>query len=221
MSAPGTPISALWFDHKGCGPSELALQIFPIDSAMDGAIPASLMLRVKAETDPNGDAIIYETAGPLIDSGFGLEREQVEELHRQTGGWLAATATSLASSASDDEQPHVVNLTALAEARAKMTPGKWDMAIGAYCAPELHEACGIAGPSTEGPGYAWVFQSDAHDECSHPILRADAAGISAEHNAMPVLIEVARAALEWQTSPQVPSRAARQRLIAALAKVAP
>lgn len=90
-----------------------------------------------------------------------------------------------------------VNLTALAEARAKMTPGEYEVAIGAYCAPAPHEACGIAVSSTEETGAAWVVQSDAHDECSHPIRRDDAAGLVAEHNAMPVLAEVARAALAY------------------------
>lgn len=39
--------------------------------------------------------------------------------------------------------------------------------------------------------------------------------------AAPVLLEIAAAALAWQTMPQVGAREARKRLLAALAKVAP
>lgn len=74
-------IPALWFDAKGCGPDELALQLHPFASEMDGEIPASLGIRVRA-----GELVIG--AGPLVDGGFNLHRDQVAELHRQLGAWL-------------------------------------------------------------------------------------------------------------------------------------
>jgi hypothetical protein len=40
-------------------------------------------------------------------------------------------------------------------------------------------------------------------------------------NAAPVLLEIAAAALAWQTSPQAKARQARAQLLAALGKVAP
>lgn len=93
---------------------------------------------------------------------------------------------------------NMVNLTALAVTRAKMTPGEWSVLIGSACDPHDDEACGIASSqwrqTLRGRDEA-VFRSDAYDECSHPIARADAQGIAAEHNAIGVLIEVARAAM--------------------------
>lgn len=87
--APAIP--ALWFDNKGCGPSDLALQLHPFQSEMNGAIPASLGLRIRVGTVANGRAFIYGAASELVDGGFNLAREQVVDLHRQLGEWLDAT----------------------------------------------------------------------------------------------------------------------------------
>lgn len=76
-------IPVLWFDSKGCGPDELALQLHPFPAELDGKIPAWLGLRVRA-----GDLVIGAKA--LIDGGFNLHRDQVENLYRQLGEWLAA-----------------------------------------------------------------------------------------------------------------------------------
>lgn len=87
----GAPIPALWFDARGCGPSDLALQLKPFAAEMDGRIPASLGIQVRAGSAQGIGSIIYGAAFELVDSGFNLHREQVEELHRQTGAWLTAT----------------------------------------------------------------------------------------------------------------------------------
>lgn len=87
-SAPAAahPVPVLWFCRKGLGPSELALEVHRFASALAGAIPASLMLRVRAVHD---GMVMPDAARGVIDGGFNLEREQVAELHRQLGAWLA------------------------------------------------------------------------------------------------------------------------------------
>lgn len=77
-------IPALWFNSKGHGPDELALELHPFAAEEDGAIPASLGIRVRV------DGLVIQ-AGPLVDGGFNMHRNQVDELHRQLGEWLAAT----------------------------------------------------------------------------------------------------------------------------------
>jgi hypothetical protein len=76
-------IPVLWFDSRGCGPDELALDLHPFPAELDGAIPATLGIRVRA-----GDIVIG--AGPLVDGGFNLHRDCAAELHRQLGAWLEA-----------------------------------------------------------------------------------------------------------------------------------
>lgn len=85
-------IPALWFDKLGCGPSDLAIQLHPFPAERDGKIPASLGLRIRGAPPRAGARIIYGAADELVDSGFNLERAQVEQLHRQIGNWLDATA---------------------------------------------------------------------------------------------------------------------------------
>jgi hypothetical protein len=77
-------IPVLWFDRRGCGPDELELELAPFAAEKDGAIPATLGLRVRA-----GELVIG--AEPLVDGGFNLARGQVAELHEQLGAWLATT----------------------------------------------------------------------------------------------------------------------------------
>jgi len=89
-------ISALWFDAKGHGPSELALQLHPFAAEKDGAIPASLGLRVRMDQHEFG-AMAMPNAAVLVDSGFNLGREKVVELHRALGEWLEANPSSGAS----------------------------------------------------------------------------------------------------------------------------
>ncbi len=89
MNTTKTKIQALWFDSKGCGPDLFDLQLQPMKTLMDGehvVAPASLGLRVRA-----GDLVIL--GHRMIDGGFNLHRDQVEELHRQIGAWLEDTMT--------------------------------------------------------------------------------------------------------------------------------
>lgn len=85
MSNADDRIPVLWFDARGCGPDELALELhpFPAEAVMGGIIPAVLGIRVRA-----GDLVIG--AGPLVDGGFNLHRDGAAELHRQLGAWLEA-----------------------------------------------------------------------------------------------------------------------------------
>lgn len=85
-----------------------------------------------------------------------------------------------------------VNLTALAEARAKMTQG----AMSVYnCGQGYHqdvESCGLAVEINDDEDLEIIIKDESYDECHHPISYANAAGIVATHNAADVLIEVAR-----------------------------
>lgn len=74
-------VQALWFDSRGYGPDELALELSPFPSEKDGAIPASLGIRVRA------GAIVIGAVG-MLDGGFHLSRQDAAELHRQIGEWL-------------------------------------------------------------------------------------------------------------------------------------
>lgn len=76
-------IPALWFDRRGCGPDELALELHHFPSDLGGRIPAYLGIRVRASGLVIG-------AGPLIDGGFNVDRDGAADLHRQIGAWLAA-----------------------------------------------------------------------------------------------------------------------------------
>jgi len=76
-------IPVLWFNSKGHGPDELALQLHPFPAELEGRIPAHLGLRVRS------DGLVIG-ADQLVDGGFNLHREQVEDLHRQLGAWLEA-----------------------------------------------------------------------------------------------------------------------------------
>lgn len=112
----------------------------------------------------------------------------------------------------------VINLTALAEARAKMTTGAYTNRGVSISTDGRTLAVLNSIPTARSIGHAsGGTDSDAPSEFA--IGRANAAGIVATHNAADVLIEIARCALEWQTSSQIPARAARVRLLAALAKV--
>ena len=104
------PIPALWFDAKGYGPSELALQLHPFAAEKDGAIPASLGLRIRMDQHEFG-AMAMPNAAVLIDSGFNLGREQVYELHRALGEWLAATSSSGASAHVPEKRNEVADGT--------------------------------------------------------------------------------------------------------------
>lgn len=78
-------IPALWFTSKGGGPDEMFLELEPLKELRDGSdlvAPATLGLRVRA-----GELVILGAA--LIDGGFQFAREQVEQLHRGLGAWLA------------------------------------------------------------------------------------------------------------------------------------
>jgi len=76
-------IPVLWFDRRGCGPDQFAIELHPFPAELEGKIPAHLGLRVRA-----GDAVIV--GGDLIDGGFYIGREQAEQLHHGLGAWLEA-----------------------------------------------------------------------------------------------------------------------------------
>ncbi len=78
-------IPVLWFTRKGGGPDEMFLELEPLKELRDGAdlvCPATLGLRVRA-----GELVIL--GAPLVDGGFQFARDQVADLHRQLGAWLA------------------------------------------------------------------------------------------------------------------------------------
>lgn len=76
-------IPALWFTSKGGGPDELALELHAFAPELDGKIPPRLGIRVRA------DGLVINAA-LMVDGGFYMAPEQVAELHRQLGAWLAA-----------------------------------------------------------------------------------------------------------------------------------
>lgn len=82
----GRAIPALWFNHKGCGPDHFMLEVQPLKALKDGdelVCPPSLGIRVRC-----GELVIL--GGDMVDGEFNLHREQVEELHRQLGEWIAS-----------------------------------------------------------------------------------------------------------------------------------
>ena len=87
MANTDSRIPVLWFDRRGNGPDELALELHNFPSDLEGRIPAYLGIRVRA-----GEIVIG--AGPLVDGGFNLHRDQVADLHRQLGAWLEANPTT-------------------------------------------------------------------------------------------------------------------------------
>lgn len=89
-------IPVLWFNSRGCGPDELALELHPFPAEFGGRIPAYLGLRVR------GDGLVIG-AGALVDGGFNLGREQVEQLHRALGAWLNQGAPETPASAAVSE----------------------------------------------------------------------------------------------------------------------
>lgn len=93
MDLPDVP--ALWFDSRGCGPSEMAFQLHNFKAEMDGEIPAHLGLRIVVHQpgdDEKGMSMVGAAAKGLVDSGFYLGREQVVALHAQLTAWLEANA---------------------------------------------------------------------------------------------------------------------------------
>lgn len=95
MNYPKIP--ALWFDARGCGPSDLALEVSNQDHGHPRIAPTlGLRIRVNGDTDGSGRllsdrAIVYAAASELVDSGFMLSRDQVAALHKQFGAWLDGT----------------------------------------------------------------------------------------------------------------------------------
>jgi hypothetical protein len=118
-----------------------------------------------------------------------------------------------------DDRPSIAELQRI---EREMEPGKYRVH---FCSDQPDdEACGICtGCDDEGRcgEYADILGSDARDECTHPVSLPNATGMAALRNAAPVLLEIAAAALAWQTSPQAKARQARAQLLAALGKVAP
>lgn len=99
-------IPALWFDANGCGPSELALWFYSFAAEKGGAIPASLGLGIVMDEHEQG-AMVMPNAAVLIDSGFNLGRDQVADLYRTLGEWLAANPSSGTSAHEPEERDEV------------------------------------------------------------------------------------------------------------------
>lgn len=79
-----------------------------------------------------------------------------------------------------------VNLTALSATRAKMTPG-WTV--------DVWQNTNEGGWAAVGPHHKHEGACDEPGDPAHVKAMADAAGLVAEHNAIGVLLAVARAAL--------------------------
>jgi hypothetical protein len=95
MPDPAPKIPALWFDARGCGPSEIALQVQTLDHKHP-KIPDTLCLRIRVDGDADASLplqsrpFVYATASELVDSGFMLHHDHAVALHAQIGAWLAA-----------------------------------------------------------------------------------------------------------------------------------
>lgn len=105
-----TKIPALWFDARGCGPSELALEVQTLNHRHPN-IPDTLSLRIRVDGDTDvslplaSRPFVYATASELVDSGFMLHYDQAVALHAQIGAWIAAHhIPSAAPSADADNQ---------------------------------------------------------------------------------------------------------------------
>lgn len=77
-------IGVLWFSASGGGPDVVDLQLQPMKAELDGKIPASLGMRVRAVAGQFRPGLI-ET-----DGGFQLSRESAEDLYLEIGKWLYA-----------------------------------------------------------------------------------------------------------------------------------
>lgn len=86
-----TVVPALWFDKNGCGPSELA---FHLRSFVE---PRGFMDALGIQVKVNDGGMVGPRAGELIGAGFLIHRDQVADLHRQLGEWLASLDTEEAA----------------------------------------------------------------------------------------------------------------------------
>lgn len=80
------PIPVLWFNCRGSGPDEFALQLNPLDKLMDGdrlVAPPTLGLMIRP-----GELVLL--GREMINGGFQMDRAGVAKLHAQMGAWLAA-----------------------------------------------------------------------------------------------------------------------------------
>lgn len=96
-------IPVLWFNRNGCGPDEMAIELEPLPALMDGTdlvAPATLGLRVRS----GGFVMLGE---PMVDGGFQLASEQVADLHRQLGAWLASTGSCPGSTEREARQAKI------------------------------------------------------------------------------------------------------------------
>lgn len=84
-------IPMLWFDAKGYGPSELEVDVVSNqeDDPEFKAIPPVIGLRFMARSDAG---FVMENVEPILGGGPFMHREQVEQLHRVLGEWLAYAA---------------------------------------------------------------------------------------------------------------------------------
>jgi hypothetical protein len=93
-----------------------------------------------------------------------------------------------------------IDLTTLETLARAATPGPWHE-IERCAHADDDEACGVTSdqlhPRALTPTRVRIFGSDAHDECSHPVSRANAAYIAAlSPDVVLALVRVAREAQE-------------------------
>lgn len=94
----------------------------------------------------------------------------------------------------------IVNLTALAETRAKMTP---ELSV------DVWQNTNEGGWAAVGPHHKHDGACDEPGDPAHIKAMADAVGIMATHNAADALIEVARAALRLRAAGSIMAIALR------------
>lgn len=84
--SPIAHIAAQWFDANGCGPTYFELKLEDFRPALE-----KLGLGVHAfDAETEEDIAVLPDHEHVLGGGFGMNRAEVAELHRQLGEWLAA-----------------------------------------------------------------------------------------------------------------------------------
>jgi hypothetical protein len=91
--AAAATIPALWFDAKGYGPTawSICVRSFDTELGRESEIDQQLGIRIQGPSGMGKTLLaVNPTHHALLDSVFLMRRENIEELHRQLGAWLAA-----------------------------------------------------------------------------------------------------------------------------------
>lgn len=86
-------VPALWFDKDGCGPDCLAIRPHHFKSKVmpsGGLIEATLGLRI--ESRPDSLPVLLESGRRMVEGGFVMDRESVQQLAAGLDDWLEVTA---------------------------------------------------------------------------------------------------------------------------------